>query len=131
MAVIVKQCPDPLTPESWRTEPVFAECYALQRLKNHIERYAKGLISGCSLLVAGHRGSGKTFIVSQAVQEIWREADKYFSAQARPPMARGPIQAKAQVGDPIYKARPILVPVHGPDLLAEPTDRPFFPGENR
>jgi hypothetical protein len=117
MALEISVGPEPLSPESWHTKPIIAECYALERVQANIERYARGLISGCSLLVAGYRGCGKTTIVQEALQRVWKAAEDEFRSEGRYPAPAGPLKAPADGRQAPYKARPLLVRIHGPDFL--------------
>lgn len=67
-------------------------------LENEMRRYCEGNTSGRSILVAGHRGSGKTTAVELAFQRLDNEYEK--------------------AGRPI---RPLLVMLLGPSLLGEET----------
>ena len=85
--------PDPLT-ETTSVSHVI-ESDALQRLTKEIERYGRRELAGRSILIAGHRGVGKTTLVRKAIEN-----------------ARG---TKSR-----YEGRPLFVDLHGPDLLAPP-----------
>ncbi len=71
-----------------------ADSQAARRLVAKIMRYAQGGISGHAVLVAGHRGAGKTTAVRTAMQGVY---NRYL---------RGNVAC-----------RPLLVPLHGPSLL--------------
>jgi hypothetical protein len=68
-----------------------------------MELYVDGRINGGSFLVAGHRGSGKTWIVHKAIEMLQFVAPKKRETPVTP-LAR-------------YFPRPLLVRIHGPDLL--------------
>src|SRR4026208_1619414 len=95
---------DPLTasdsPSTTPTSHVI-ESDALQRLTKEIERYGRRELAGRSVLIAGHRGVGKTTLVRKAIEN----ARGYRS---------------------LYEGRPLFVDLHGPDLLAPP-DREMPP----
>jgi hypothetical protein len=93
---------DPLTGSETATSYVI-ESDALQRLTKEIERYGRRELAGRSVLIAGHRGVGKTTLVRKAIEN-----------------ARGSGSA--------YEGRPLFVDLHGPDLLAPPEkDTPTKP----
>jgi hypothetical protein len=72
---------------------------AYHRLTRDLERYSRGDISGRSFLIAGHRGSGKTTLVQQAIQDT-------LNALYRQTVTR-----------------PLRVPLHAPDLLPDDGDQ--------
>jgi hypothetical protein len=76
---------------------VFAETQAGDRLRQIIERYCKREIPGRSILVAGHRGAGKTTSLKTAIEKLQR--------------------SPALLGTAI----PLYVEIHGPDLLGGET----------
>jgi hypothetical protein len=80
------------------------ESDALQRLMKEIERYGRREISGRSILIAGHRGVGKTTLVRKAIESV-RSLESS------------------------YGGRPLFVDLHGPDLLAPPEKSPENPGD--
>jgi hypothetical protein len=84
---------DPLTP-SGQAQSHVIESDALQRLTKEIERYGRRELAGRSMLIAGHRGVGKTTLVRKAIENARKRSD--------------------------YQGRPIFVDLHGPDLLAPP-----------
>src|SRR5580698_4274323 len=94
MPIFLKESPEPFTFGSATSPPILAECEAYRRLLASIIRYGKREIMGRSALVSGHRGSGKTTLVRWAVQ-----------------------QAQEVLRNDPTAARPLLVPLHGPDLL--------------
>ncbi|MGA3026073.1 MAG: hypothetical protein ABSF98_14990 [Bryobacteraceae bacterium] len=94
---------------------VRADCHAHLELKRELMRYADNEIPGESVLVAGHRGSGKTTLAHQTIEEV------QLLAPARP--GQGTSQPSSSL------ARPLPVFVHGPDLLkieGEPDDQTTF-----
>jgi hypothetical protein len=85
-----KSTPEPLTYAARDSVPSFARPEAYQVLLAEIRRYGAREISGRSLLISGSRGAGKTTMVRLAIDEAQRDG---------------------------LPARPILVGLHGPDLL--------------
>ncbi|MCB9745794.1 MAG: hypothetical protein H6740_24680 [Alphaproteobacteria bacterium] len=77
--------------EPWARSP------AQESLRRELYRYTCGEILGRSALIAGHRGSGKTTLVLQALQEV-----------------RGDLKGQGR--------RPLLVRIAGPSLLLEGPD---------
>jgi len=71
------------------------ESDALQRLTKEIERYGRHELAGRSILIAGHRGVGKTTLVRKAIENVRRSSSR-------------------------FGGRPLFVDLHGPDLLAPP-----------
>src|SRR5262245_54502026 len=86
---------DPLT----SLTSIVIESDALQRLTREIERYGKRELAGRSILIAGHRGVGKTTLVRKAIEKVRESSD-------------------------IVGGRPLFVDLHGPDLLAPPDKEP-------
>lgn len=67
------RCAEPLTPAAEPSrdgDSNWARCDAYSALRSQIENYARGKILGQSILLAGHRGSGKTTLVHLAVQQV-------------------------------------------------------------
>jgi AAA+ ATPase superfamily predicted ATPase len=103
VAIYFKTPPEPLAGppgEEAKTNPgllVLAESQASKRLQAVIERYCNREIAGRSVLIAGHRGAGKTTLAKAVIQNLRRRADlrKY--------------------------AIPLYVQIHGPDLLGGET----------
>lgn len=94
MTLVIKESPEPLTAASETSAPILAECDAYRSLLRDILRYSRRETVGRSVLIAGHRGSGKTTLVRLAIQE-----------------------AQKNLKDEPKATRPLLVPLHGPDLL--------------
>lgn len=103
MALNILQSPEPLSPESLlRPEEVrLIHSDAYRQLNAELERYCRGEISGRSILLAGHRGSGKTTLVQGAFLNVWRQSHESGHL------------------------RPLLVMLHGPSLL--PMELPTEP----
>jgi hypothetical protein len=94
MAIFIVESPDPqMQRAAGGTASLLAESVAYNRLCRELRRYVEGEITGRSFLIAGHRGAGKTTLVLKAVQDVLNS------------VAPGNI-------------RPLLVALHGPDLLA-------------
>jgi len=93
--------PEPLAgPPGNETGPtlptlLLAQTQAGKTLVTILGRYCKREISGRSILIAGHRGAGKTTLVKAAIQELRQGFDK--------------------------DAIPLYVQIHGPDLLGGET----------
>ncbi|MBL8173956.1 MAG: hypothetical protein JNK48_04760, partial [Bryobacterales bacterium] len=96
MPIRVNRLLEPLS-APWPPGSLAAECDAYHRLREGIRQYVDQETNGRSFLVAGHRGSGKTYLIHRAIASLIHD-DK----------------GKRQ-------PRPVLVPLHGPDLLK---DRP-------
>jgi hypothetical protein len=92
MALRLKTQAEPFTDYSKGKEPILATSDEYRRLRRDLERYTDGLIQGRSYLIAGHRGSGKTMLVHKAIEDVVRNSVK-------------------------RESRPLLVRLHGPDLL--------------
>jgi hypothetical protein len=95
---------DPLTPTS-EAQSYVIESDALQRLTKEIERYGRRELAGRSILIAGHRGIGKTTLVRKAIENARNRS--------------------------AYGGRPLFVDLHGPDLLAPPDKDATAKAENR
>ena len=83
----------PFAAASAASEATLAESAAYVRLCNELTRYVKEEITGRSFLISGHRGAGKTTLVLKAIEDI----------------------RKKNLG-----CMPLLIPLHGPDLLLPP-----------
>jgi hypothetical protein len=95
--------------------PIFAESTAYERLLRELRRYVEDEVSGRSILIAGHRGAGKTSTVLQAVRVLRDEI----------------LQRSRNLEDPGLSRRrnlqrPLLVKLVGKGLL-EPL--PASPGQ--
>ena len=73
---------------------IFARSKAYRKLYDELYDYTTEKISGGSILISGHRGSGKTTLVQNAIKEV-----------------------SLTLSEGQYKCKPLLVPLHGPDLL--------------
>jgi hypothetical protein len=103
MPIRVHQPPEPFTKHAERQPPLFASSDAYRRLHSALRRYVRREIAGRSFLISGHRGSGKTTLVLQAIWDI------------------------VQKPQPAELA-PLLVRLQGPDLLPDPESlRPAKP----
>lgn len=98
MLIRVLDPPEPLTRVS-RDEPIIlSRTRAYDLLFAALDRYLRRRLHGRSFLIAGHRGIGKTTVLRHAVHEVER--------------------AHRQAGT---RKAPLLVPLHGPELLVDPT----------
>jgi hypothetical protein len=97
VSIRIASPPEPLSPavDENRGAAVLAESEAGRVFLQELRRYCDGEIRGRSILVAGHRGSGKTTMVEHGYQEVRRE----YVTLAAPP-------------------RPLLVVLQGPSLLS-------------
>lgn len=93
---------EPLTPaaEPDQAEKSWISSEAYSSLVNQFRRYCSGEVLGQSLLIAGHRGSGKTTLTHAAIQKVRWEAD-----------------GKLDTTGTAFSAVPFLVSLHGPDLF--------------
>ena len=78
-------------------EPLLVESSASRVLRQELQRYCEGKITGRSFLIAGHRGAGKTTLVAKAFMEVLREAEEEATM-----------------------LRPLFIPLHGPSLFPRP-----------
>jgi hypothetical protein len=76
---------------------ILAITEAGKRLLEIIERYCNREIAGRSVLIAGHRGAGKTTVIRSAIQDL----------RGRPYLQKSVV--------------PLYVQIHGPDLLGGET----------
>lgn len=93
----------------WRLpgEPSFARSHAYTVLVRELRRYASEEVAGRSFLIAGHRGAGKTAMVSQAVLVLRNDILTDSADIDRAPIGRrGRLQ------------RPLIVKLVGQNLLA-------------
>jgi hypothetical protein len=104
MSIRIRNLFDPLSPHS--LDPLDstgadtvegASCAAARVFRQELERYCEGQLSGCSFLIAGHRGSGKTTMVEAALDSMIR---------------------KSLSGEPGRPALPLPVFLNGPSLFA-------------
>ena len=84
-----------LTSLGWGVQVPLATSENTYLLTQDMKRYIRGEISGRSFLISGHRGGGKTTLVSSAFLDVWREHRS-------------------------STVRPLLVWLHGPNLLTMP-----------
>ena len=92
----IRDVADPLSDEA-RTAPdkvILAHSESLDLLHEDLARYCDGRILGRSILVSGHRGSGKTTLVEDAIRESRRRVSNRPAAM-----------------------RPLPIFLHGPSLL--------------
>jgi len=86
--------PEPLSDVSRYQESILAESTASLLLAQELRLYCQSWINGRSFLISGHRGAGKTTMVHQAFLRVWDESRHQRDS-----------------------LRPLLVPLHGPNLL--------------
>ena len=92
--------------DEWPVPPIphFMSSQAFAILKRELLGYVRQELAGRSLLIAGHRGSGKTSLVHRAVDEVGRELIEEAMTSSGAIPAHG-------------LQRPIIVKVHGPSLF--------------
>jgi hypothetical protein len=108
MAISIDQIPEPLSRAS-DASPIefpFARSRAYDALHLQMQRYVKDELRGNSVLISGHRGAGKTRLVTGVVSALQKE------------FARTSGQRK----------RLLLVELHGPALAGEWRGKPDFDG---
>lgn len=96
--------------------PIFLRSHAYEVLRRELRRYATGEVPGRSFLIAGHRGAGKTALVSRAVDDLQRE----IIGQA----LSAPATTNAATGRSVGLQRPFLVKLHGASLVSVAADLP-------
>jgi hypothetical protein len=116
--IAILDVPDPFTPASRenRERPPLIESDAYRQLLHELRRYCRGELAGRSFLVAGHRGAGKTTLVSSV-----------FEALLRGPTPddddRSPSRSSWDSNRPMLRPLPVLL--QGPTLL--PSSREDLP----
>lgn len=98
MPILIKRFPEPLAAPPFPGIPPetrIAGSRARDTLHNLLLRYCNREIGGRSILIAGHRGAGKTTVVKTVIEEVHRELR------------------------PDLDAQPLFVYLHGPDLVAD------------
>lgn len=100
MAITIVDRPEALSERSYDldegADPLVIDSESARLLRQEMERYCRGTITGRSFLIAGHRGSGKTTLVNSAFLETWKKRE------------RG-----------TQMLRPVYVPLHGPALFPD------------
>lgn len=99
MAIQIVESPEPGSHEALTKDCVLAESDAARLLLHELRRYRDEMIRGRSFLIAGHRGAGKTTVVLDAVHQVEQESRR----------------------DNLPR-RPLLVLLHGPNLLPNIAD---------
>ena len=107
MTIYIAEIPEPSLARPSTTPVNLAESAASGRLKSELDRYVAGEISGRSFLISGHRGAGKTTLVLKAIE-----------------------QAAARALN-TARTMPLLVPLHGPDLLSDSKSTIATEGKNQ
>ncbi|WP_277184394.1 hypothetical protein [Caballeronia sp. BR00000012568055] len=100
MAIHVQPVVDPLSTQT-EAVPIIAESTASRLVQHELERYCNRQSQGCSILIAGHRGSGKTTLVNG----VLRKVQDLASSQS-------------------VKRRPLPIFLHGPSLFRPEPARP-------
>ena len=96
MGIFIREGADPLSEQSLasRIESVLiqAPSEAGRVLRQELERYCAGNVNGRSFLIAGHRGAGKTTMVSAAIDTVLRKAryESYALLHPLPVFLHGP-----------------------------------------
>lgn len=96
MPILINRFPEPLCSPPFRPPggPAVAYSQARQTLRRVMLGYCERTIGGRSILIAGHRGSGKTTLVKSVVEEL------------------------ANTPGLNLDAKPLFVYLHGPDIVA-------------
>jgi hypothetical protein len=95
MGIRILAPPDPRTPSSEQREPILIGSAGADHLLRELHRYCQGEVEGRSFLISGHRGAGKTTMVNDCVQKVDRTEGLRY--------------------------RPLLIRLHGPNLVGELT----------
>jgi hypothetical protein len=98
--IVHQESPQPLTPASRDVAPVLVESDEYRQVCRELLRYVRGETQGRSLLIAGHRGAGKTTLVSKAIQDV--TLDRFKDDEGAVAVAH---------------AIPLRVPMRGPAML--------------
>jgi hypothetical protein len=109
MPILIKHVSEPLCAPPFKEPEVgLAGSGARDTLRSLLLRYCQRTIGGRSILIAGHRGAGKTTLVKSVIEEIfYLKNQEIIESQAI-------FDPKNQELD----ARPLYVYLHGPDLVA-------------
>lgn len=101
MSIFLDAPREPLAPAPAEdgSETAVARGDTYHPLVRELERYAQGHILGRSFLISGHRGSGKTTLVRQAIEDVSKR------------------RMKAEGRDNPTSGRPFPIELHGPNLL--------------
>jgi hypothetical protein len=100
VAIRIVEGPEPLSAQALEAgeECILIESEAYRLLVEELRRYCRREVTGRSFLIAGHRGSGKTTMVSSAFLQVLQESKRRQT-----------------------RLRPLLVQLHGPSLFPEPS----------
>ncbi|HEY7767101.1 hypothetical protein [Longimicrobium sp.] len=100
MPIRLVDFPEPLSAASWRLagDTAVIQSDAWRVLTAELDRYCRGELAGRSFLISGHRGAGKTTLVLNAFQHVWKNRERR------------------------QDVRPLLVPVNGPALFHAPSE---------
>ena len=129
MAIQIKEPPEPNSRSALCAvgRPIMIGSDALRRLTQELRGYCRGHHEGRSILIAGHRGAGKTTLVHAAMLEVLREQEVAEQDQAERDPHERQLRAAERLclalassgGNPTEDAfdRPMLVLLQGPALL--------------
>lgn len=93
-------------------QPLLARSHAGLVLESEMRRYCGGLVRGRSFLISGHRGSGKTTMVDNAVLTLQREAaDGLVNLKPLPVYLQGPTLFGPDVKPDRHSRRPPGAPL--------------------
>ena len=94
MPILFRTRADPFSPRAQQggdMVPLLARSHAGLVLESEMRRYCAGLVRGRSFLISGHRGSGKTTMVDNAVLTLQQEAaDGRLQLKPLPVYLQGP-----------------------------------------
>ena len=98
MPILIVEGPDPLSAEALEghQECILIESEASRLLVDELTRYCRREVTGCLFPISGHRGAGKTTMVTNAFLQVLKASER---GQTR--------------------LRPLLVQLHGPSLFPE------------
>ncbi|MFO1081634.1 MAG: hypothetical protein U1E23_13525 [Reyranellaceae bacterium] len=102
--------------EEWSFAPRshFVQTKEYRLFLRELGRYVRGEVPGLSMLVAGHRGTGKTTLVRRAVDELGREIIRSSVEQAHR-VAQNEVASRR-----LGQQRPLVVKLYGPGMLETP-----------
>jgi hypothetical protein len=101
-----------------RGRRAFMRSEAYEILAEAMRRYLRQESSGLSFLIGGHRGAGKTALVTEVVEAISDDLFEAWDIWA----AESP--ANPVLSPPPERQRPLLVKLHGPSLIGKELPSP-------